>query len=185
MRPVRRDEILDYVTYTERRDAIRKEALLAKNARRVHVGDHLTFLFENRVTVRYQVQEMMRVEQIVKEADIQHELDTYNELLGGKGELGATLLIEIDDPKERKQKLREWKDLPKHVYALLESGERVRAWYDERQVGEDRLSSVQFLKFKTGGQVPVALGVDHASYTVEVPLTDAQRQALEEDLRDQ
>ena len=83
-----------------RRATIRPRVLAEKSRRRVHVGGLLTFLFENQDTVRYQVQEMMRIERIVKEADILHELATYNELLGGHGELGATLLIEIDGPRE-------------------------------------------------------------------------------------
>ena len=82
MRPVTRAEIVDYATYEDRRDAFRQEVLAAKEPRRVHVGDVFTLLFENQLTVRYQVQEMMRVERIVREADIQHEIDTYNELHG-------------------------------------------------------------------------------------------------------
>jgi hypothetical protein len=101
MQPVGRDSLLDYVTYEERRDAIRRQVFAVKALRRVHVAGVLTFLFENADTVRYQVQEMMRAERIVKEGDIAHELATYNELLGGPGELGATLLIEIEDPVER------------------------------------------------------------------------------------
>jgi hypothetical protein len=80
--------------------------------RRVHVGPHLTVLFENHETVRYQVQEMMLAERIVRETDVQHELDTYTELLGGPGELSATLLIEIEEPRERDEKLVRWLDLP-------------------------------------------------------------------------
>src|SRR5262245_17485851 len=157
MKPVERASLLDYVTYEERRDQIRAQVLAIKALRRVHVGGALTFLFENTDTVRYQVQEMVRVERIVKEADIAHELETYNELLGGAGELGCTLLIEIDDPAERAVKLSAWMELPWHCYAKLESGEKVYARFDERQLGEERLSSVQYLKFATGGRVPVSI----------------------------
>ena len=78
MRPVERHEIIDYATYEEQRNAIREQVLKVKESRRIHVGDHLTFLFENAETVRYQVQEMMRTEKMVKESDIQHEINTYN-----------------------------------------------------------------------------------------------------------
>lgn len=182
MEKVRRNEILDYVTYTEQRVEIRDEALAAKNARRVQVGDALTFLFENHTTVRYQILEMLRVEQIVKEAEIQHEIDTYNELLGVDGAVGCTLLIGIDDPAERDIKLRAWLDLPKHIHAELEDGSRVSATYDVRQVGEDRVSSVQFLHFPVGGTVPVAIVVDHPELTARTELSDAQRAALTADL---
>ena len=182
MQPVDRDSLLDYVTYEDRRDALRASVLAAKELRRIHVGGVLTFLFENTETIRYQVQEMMRVERIVKEADIQHELETYNELLGGQGELGCTLLIELDDPAERDVKLARWLDLPEHVYAETEDCERVRATFDPRQVGTDRVSSVQYLKFATGGRVPIAIGCDHPDLDVRTTLDEAQRAALAEDL---
>ena len=82
---VRREEILDYQTYAEQREAIRQRVLAIKQPRRVHVGEVLTFLFENTDTVRYQIQEMMRTEQIVKDSAIRHEIETYNERLGDTG----------------------------------------------------------------------------------------------------
>jgi hypothetical protein len=182
MRPVRRDEIVDYATYADGREAVRAHMLAVKAARRVHVGPWLTLLFENRETVRYQVQEMTLTERIVKEADIRHELETYNELLGGPGELGATLLIEIDDRAEREVKLRRWLDLLGHLYARLESGALVRPSFDPRQVGEDKLSSVHYVKFAVKGQVPLALGCDHPEIAAETTLTPEQRAALAEDL---
>ena len=103
MKPVARDEIIDWVTWTEQRPEARPQILAAKELRRILVDSCFTFLFENRDTVRYQVQEMLRVERIVKEADIVHELATYNELLGKEGELGATLLIGIDDEQQTEQ----------------------------------------------------------------------------------
>jgi hypothetical protein len=181
-RKVERREILDYQTYSEQRDGIRAAVLEQKKPRRVHVGGYLTFLFENHDTVRYQIQEMMRAEQIVKEEAIVHEIDTYNELLGEDGAIGGVLLIEIDDPAERAVKLKEWLPLVEHLYAELEDGTRVRATYDPRQVGEERLSSVQYLKFDTGGQVPVALGSDLPALTVQQELDAAQREALRADL---
>ncbi len=183
MRPVERAEILDFVTYGEARPGMLEEVMKLKSARRVHLGEHLTLLFENHETIRFQIQEMMRVEQIVKESDIRHEIQTYNELLGAPGELGATLLIEIEDPEERSVLLREWKSLPKHIFVELEDGEKVYATFDERQVGDDRLSSVQYLKFATSGRVPLALGSDHPLLRETTGLTSAQREALAEDLR--
>lgn len=182
MKPVERKEIIDYVTYEEGRDAIRDKILGEKAPRRVHIGEYLTLLFENHLTVLYQIQEMVRTERMVKEADIQHEIDTYNELLGGEGEFGCTLLIEIDDPAVRKVKLKEWWQLPERMYLLLEDGTRVRASFDERQRGDDRVSSVQYMKFNTGGRVPVAAGVDLPELQAETRLTEEQRQALREDL---
>jgi hypothetical protein len=184
MKPVERNELLDYVTYDERRDALRAAAMQAKGPRRVLVGEHLAFLFENRDTVRYQVQEMMRTERIIKEADIQHELDTYNELLGGDGELGCTLLIGIDDEAQRAEKLHAWLGLCDHLYAELDDGTRIRPTYDPRQVGEDRLSSVQYLVFAVGKTAPVAIGADMPGLEVRTDLDEAQRRALQSDLDD-
>ena len=182
MKPVTRDELVDWVTWTERRPAEIGAVLAAKAARRIHVGEHLTFLFENRTTVRYQVQEMIRVEKIVREADVVHELDTYNELLGGEGELGCTLLVEIDDPALRAAKLAAWTDLPERVYLALADGRRVRARVDDRQRTGSRLSTVQYLKFSTAGAVPVAVGCDHPEEAGETALSPEQRAALAEDL---
>ena len=182
MAKVRRDEILDYVTYAERRDELRAAIMAHKRPRRVHVGEELTLLFEDHDTVRYQILEMVRAEQLVKEADIQHELDTYNELLGPEGGLGCTLLIEIADPAVRDARLRELLTLPQHIHLELEGGARVTAEFDPRQVGEDRVSSVQFLGFDCRGAAPVAVVVDHPKLAARAALTDAQRAALKQDL---
>ncbi len=182
MRPVSRKELLDLGDYERARPQIRARVMALKAARRVHLGEVLTFLFENAETVRYQVQEMIRAERIVDEAAILHELETYNELLGRKGELGCVLLIEIDDPARRDAKLREWLLLPKHLYLVTASGRRVPATYDPRQVGAERLSSVQYLKFDLKGEAPVAAGSDLPGLTLEAALSPEQRAALEEDL---
>ena len=148
----------------------------------MHIGEYLTLLFENHLTMQYQIQEMVRTERMVKESDIQHEIDTYNEVLGGEGEFGCTLLIEIDDPAIRDVKLKEWWALPEKMYLLLEDGTRIWATFDERQRGDDRVSSVQYLKFNTGGRVPVAVGVGLPTLQSETELSPEQRRSLEEDL---
>ena len=182
MKPVSRADLVDYQSYDDMRQDFRRQAMAAKDARRVHVGPYLTFLFENTLTIRYQILEMMRTERIVRERDIQHELETYNAVLGGPGELGCTLLIEIDDPDERARRLTEWYELPKHVYARLEDGTKVRPTFDEAQRGDGRVSSVQYLKFPVGGRVPVAIGVDLPGLEVEAVLTVEQRATLAQDL---
>lgn len=182
MKTVRREDLVDYVSYQERRETERPRAMAEKQRRRIHVGPHLTFLFENADTMRYQIQEMMLAERLVREADIRHELETYNEVLGGPGELGATLLIEIESPAERDEKLRSWLDLPQRIYARLEDGSLIRPSFDPRQVSDGRLSAVHYLKFATSGRVPVSLGCDLPGMAVETPLDPQQRQALAEDL---
>ena len=182
MKPVERSELLDYVTYGEQRDAIRGSALRAKSVRRVLVGEYFTFLFENRETVLYQVQEMTRIEHIVKEEEIQHELDTYNELIHPAGTVGCTLMVGIDDEQLRDQKLQEWMGLNEHIYAKLPDGSLVRPTWDPRQVGDTRLSSVQYLSFALGPEAPVAIGIETPGIEAETQLSDAQRAALLADL---
>lgn len=182
MGKVQRSEIVDYQTYEETRERFREQVLAAKARRRIHVGDCFTFLFENPLTIRYQIQEMMRAEKIVKEKEILHEIETYNGLLGDEGRLGCTFLIEIDDPAERAVKLRRWLTLPEHIYARTEDGSKIRPQFDEAQRGSDRISSVQYLKFSVGGKVPVALGIDLPGLELEVQLTADQRAALVEDM---
>ena len=179
---VQRSDILDYETYGDARPEIRARVLQTKALRRIPVAEVLTFLFENHETIRYQILEMVRTERIVREADIAHEIRTYNELLGGPGELGCTLLICIDDPAERDVKLRAWLDLLGHLYVEVEGGAKVRATWDPRQVGDDRLSSVQYLKFPIGAGAPAAIGVDHPDLTARTALSAEQRAALASDL---
>lgn len=182
MKRVERHEIVDYETYTDQREQFRAEVMKIKASRRVHLGEYLTLLFENHATVRYQIQEMIRAERIVRESDIQHEIGTYNELLGKDGELGCTLLIEIEDPALRQRKLQDWLELPRKIHALLDDGTRIPATFDERQIGEHQLSSVQYLKFDTKGKVPTAVGVDLPGLSLQTLLNTDQRAALRADL---
>ena len=96
--------------------------------------------------------------------------------------MGCTLLIEIDDPDERDEKLTQWLELPKHLYLSLEDESRIRASFDERQIGDARLSSVQYIKFNTGGKTPVAIGSDLPLLKAETALKADQKKALTEDL---
>ena len=181
MRKVTREEIVDFMTWDDRRPTERPRILAMKEPRRLTAGP-ITVLVENTDTVRYQVQEMMRIERIVRDADIQHELNTYNELLGGDGTIGTVILIEIDDPDERRVKLKEWTALPEHIYLELADGTRIRGQFDGRQIEDGKLSSVQYVIFDVGGKVPVAMGSDMPSLDVRLDLSDAQRGALAEDL---
>jgi len=183
MELVRREEILDYVTYDEQRSKIRDKIMKIKEIRRINLGGILSFLFETRDTIRYQIQEMIRVERIVREEDILHEIKTYNEILGNPGELGCTLLIEIDDPFERDDKLKKWLDLPKYLFLKIKDGTKIMAKFDERQIGENRLSSVQYIKFNTKGKVPISIGSDFPLFKTETLLSSEQINALNEDLQ--
>jgi len=182
MRKVSREEVQKPAEYAAFREEFRRSVLQQKDKRRVHVGSFLTFLFENHDTVLYQIQEMLRAENTTSEPEIRHEMDTYNELLGDRGELGCTLLIEIDDAAKRAELLARWIDLPKTLYIETQSGARVPAHFDPRQVGDGRISSVHYLKFKVGDQVPLKVGSSHPEIAAETTLTPDQTAALVRDL---
>jgi hypothetical protein len=183
MRPVLRSQILDRERYERTRSFSQAAVMEIKRRRRIHVGSCLTFLFENTTTIWYQIQEMMRVERIDRESDIQHELATYNALLGGAGQLGCCLLIEIDDPVVRDRRLREWRALPAYVYLRCEGGATVRPTVDPAQIDEHRISAVQYLKFHLDDWRPLTLGCDLPGLIAETMLTREQRDALNDDLR--
>ncbi len=176
-----RSEILDYQTYEDAREAERASIFEVKRPRRIHLGDHLTFLFENHDTIRYQVQEILRAERIVRESAIREELDIYNSMLGGPGQLGCALLIEIEDEAKRRPLLEAWLGVQECLYAELADGTRIYAEFDPTQVGQDRLSAVQYLVF-TLPAGPVGLGSDFAALELVVDLDEAQQAALAADL---
>lgn len=184
-----RAEILSNPDFVKARPAREREAIAAAMVRRVGVGPNLTFLFENRVSVLWQIQEMCRVEHI-EGAAVQHEIDTYGALLPGPSDLSATLLIEYPEPAERDVMLRRLVGLHEHVF-LDVGGVRVAARFDGEQFNTERVSSVQFVRFPlTPSQRavffdlarPVALVVDHAAYAARVPLPAPCRGALAQDL---
>lgn len=194
MRPVERHELLELAAYEAVRERLRAEVLAVKQPRRVALGANMSLLFENRDTVRYQVQEMLRVERITGETEIGHELATYNELLAGDGELSATLLIEYAEAAERDVKLRALVGLEQGGIRLVVGKlPGVVAQFDQRQVDDERISAVHYLKFALGREARhlfrseglagnVRLVVDHPAYRSETVLMPAQVLALSSDL---
>ncbi len=160
-----------------------------KDRRRIRVGDHLTFLFENRETVRYQIQEMMRIERLVKPAEIAHEVKTYNELIPEPDELSATLLIEFETPELRAVWLRRLLGLEDHLWMETNGGERAQARFDTRQISTDRISSVQYVKFPLSHSQAERFAqgariiADHPAYSYTAELTTEQLQELSQDLK--
>jgi hypothetical protein len=178
---IERSDIVDYETYEDGRDESRKAALEAKRPRRVHLGDHLTFLFENEQTLIYQIQEIMLVERIAREADVAREIEVYNQMLGAPDQLCCVLLIEIEAEAHRKELLTAWLGLEANIYVRLADGSRVYATFDPEQVGDDRLSAVQYLLFDVT-EAPAAVGTDFPLLEDEVELTAVQQSALAADL---
>ena len=182
MRPIAVSEIKNLVEYELERETWRPLVMALKERRRIRVGDHLTFLFENRDTVRYQIQEMLRIERIVKPAEVAHEVETYNELIPAAGELSACLLIEYESAEERDIRLRELLGLENHIWL---AGAQAR--FDDRQISTDRISAVQYVKFpltpEQAAQFPsgAKLVVDHPHYQAERVLLLAELAELSVD----
>ena len=146
MNRVRRDEILNLGAYEEIRERFRAAVIAEKQHRRFQISDELSIVFENHTTVLFQIQEMLRTERITREAAIQHELDTYNELIPGPRELSATLFVEIADRDTRERRLVELAGL-EESFALDIDGEREPARNESRGVLPDRTTAVHYLKF--------------------------------------
>jgi hypothetical protein len=188
MQPVSVSEITNLAEYELERETWRPQVMALKDRRRIRVGGHLTFLFENHDTVRYQIQEMIRIERIVKPAEIAHEVETYNELIPAEGELSASLLIEYETPAERDLRLRELVGLENHIWLVVGDLAPVGARFDTRQISTDRLSSVQYLRFGLSPEHVACfpqgarLVVDHPAYREERLLSPAERSELSPDL---
>ncbi len=187
MDPLEIFEIRNIHDYELERKTLRPRMIALKDRRRVRLGDHLTFLFENRETVRYQVQEMMRIERIVEPEAVRHELDTYNELIPMRGQLSASLLIEYEEPAERDRRLRELLGLDQHVWIQVAALPPTRARFDTRQISTHRLSAVQYVKFpltpedRAHWSEGVRLFVNHQAYQAETRLTPEQLAELAAD----
>ena len=192
MEKIRFDEILDLVQYEKIRNEFRKEVVSMKKNRRLPIGDRMTLVFENRKTVLFQIQEMVRVERLVDERAIQHEIDTYNMLIPDKQELSATMLIEIQEAGKIKDVLDELVGLPKNCVFLRVGEQRHYASFDLDQSEEDRISAVQYIKFTLDDasekffadvRVPAEIVVDHPHYQHRAALAGAIRESLIDDLR--
>jgi len=184
-------EILDLTAYEKIRPEFVEKMIALKRPRRIAVGDRLTFIFENRDTVTFQIQEMTRAERTVDDAKIAEEVAVYNELVPDDHQLSATLMIEIPQLNRVRAELDRLVGIDEHV--LLHVGDQtVRATFDEKQFEEDRISAVQYIKFPLGeplakafcdSTTPVVLAVDHPNYREETKIDGASRESLIGDLR--
>jgi hypothetical protein len=190
MTPLTLADLPSLEAFEAERDAMRAAVIAHKADRRVALGDRLTLLFEDRETIRWQVLEMCRVEGVRDPAGVAEELAVYNELVPGPGELSATLFIEITDAPQIRPELDRLVGI--HECVALEIGEaRVPARFDPRQLDEDRISAVHYLRFAPSPAdgkrfadpaVPVSLRVDHPHYSAETVLAPAARASLSVDL---
>jgi uncharacterized protein DUF3501 len=189
---IERRSLMSLEAYARERPAFRARVMEHKRRRTVALGEHLRLIFEDELTMRYQVQEMLRVERIFEESGIQEELDAYNPLVPDGRNFKATLMLEYPDPDERRRELGRLKGIEREVWVEVEGQPRVRAIADEdleRENGE-KTSSVHFLRFDLAEPAAQALkrgaalslGVDHPQYRASVVLPAEVRNALVKDL---
>jgi uncharacterized protein DUF3501 len=186
MRRLTAADIKDLREYERERDAFRAEIIATKKKRRIPLGDIMTIVFENAATMRFQIQEMARAERMLRDEQIAHELETYNELIPADGELSGTLFIEITDPEALQYWLPRLVGIHDHLlFVVGDTSIRGEAEDVDRLTREDTTTTVHYLKFpftpeqqrafETG---PVRLVVDHPEYQADVTLTDDQRDEL-------
>ena len=190
---IARESLLTLEAYAKQRPVFRARAVEHKRRRTAHLGDHVTLLFEDELTIRYQVQEMLRIEKTFEEAGIQDELDAYNPLVPDGTNLKATMLIEYEDVDTRRDALAKLKGIEDRVWLRVGDAPPVFAIADEDldRETEQKTSSVHFLRFELTpamvaefkGNASVALGVDHPEYKAEIAsLPGLLREALKGDL---
>jgi hypothetical protein len=189
---IHRDSLLSLEAYAKQRSQFRAKVMQHKKRRTVHLGGNLTLQFEDELTVRYQVQEMLRIERIFEEEGIQHELDAYNPLVPDGANWKATMMIEYPDPDERRRMLGALKGIERRIWVQIGELKRVHAIADEdlERENEEKTSSVHFLRFELDtamrerlrGGAAVRIGVDHPHYRAEVELAPEVRAALASDL---
>lgn len=193
MEAIRREEIKDLTAYERMRPEFRKRIIALRRERRIAAGGRISVVFENRDTVLYQIQEMLRAERIVDEGAIQHELDTYNELLPKSRSLAGTLFIELTESERIREELEEFLGLDRgeHVWFELGGTERAPARFADGQSEEGRISSVHYVQFPFSSEgaaafrdpaLPVWFVVEHPNYRARVPVEGISRRSLLEDL---
>ena len=193
MEKLTRDDLFSLEKYAEVRKDFRSEVLAHKRDRRLPLGTNATLYFEDRLTMQYQIQEMLRIERIFEAAGINEELDAYNPLIPDGTNWKATFMVEFPDVEERKAMLSTLVGIENAVWMRVGDGEKIRPIADEDldRADEEKTSAVHFLRFELTdeqiselrGGATLSAGIDHDNYTVDVdPVPDNVRQSLLGDL---
>lgn len=192
MEPLTRDDLFSLEAYAKQRADFRARVLAHKRDRKVRVGEHVTLLFEDRLTIQYQIQEMLRTERIFEPEGIDAELAAYNPLIPDGCNLKCTMLIEYDDVEVRKRELVRLRNIEHDVQLVVEGRAPIRGIADEdlSRSNEEKTAAVHFLRFelapamaadfKRGGKI--LFRIEHLNYHAETRLSGAQREALAADL---
>lgn len=193
MQKLTRDDLFSLEQYAEERGSFRDRVLQHKRSRRLDLGTNAALYFEDRLTMQYQIQEMLRIEKIFEAAGINEELETYNALIPDGSNWKATFMIEFPEEEQRREMLTQLIGIEDRVYVQVIDFDRVYAIADEdlERSDQHKTSAVHFLRFELPKEQVTALkagatfvaGIDHANYQVEVsPVADTVRQSLLGDL---
>jgi hypothetical protein len=191
MRKLTPQDVLPLDDYLRVRDEMRRRIRAERARRRVAVGDRVSLHFENRDTVLFQIEEMIRVENIHDAAKIDEEVRVYNDLIPDENELRATFFVEITDRERIREDLDSLIGLETEGLYLVVDGERIAAEFEPGHAREDRISAVHFVRFVltpeqrrkiAEGEAPVQVIIDHPGYSAAATLSDDARAALAEDL---
>ena len=186
MPQITRESLMTLEAYAKARPQFRAKVMAHKKHRMLQLGTHLTLIFEDELTVRYQIQEMLRIEKTFEEAGIQDELDAYNPLIPDGTNLKATMMIEYEDPVVRKTELAKLKGIEDRVYVQVDGEPKAYAIADEdlERENDEKTSSVHFLRLELTRPMIDALrvglalgvGVDHPQYQAAIPAVGAATQ---------
>lgn len=186
-------EVIPHEEYERQREVFRAKIIALKQRRRLSIGPYITIVFENRETVQFQIQEMIRVERIFDPVKVQDELDVYNALLPAPGELSATLLIEITEDAMIKERLDQFMGLDHgDKVAIVADGEEVFGEFEGGRSHETKISAVHFVKFRPTTSMTkafadlsrtVTIRVQHGHYREESPVSGSMREEWLADLR--
>lgn len=192
MKKLSKNDLLSLEEYARDRNDFRARVMAHKTARRVPVGPNFTLYFEDRLTIQYQVQEMLRAERVFEQAGIEEELGAYNPLIPDGSNLKATAMFEFVDRDERQKRLAELVGVEHHVWAQVEGHDKIMAVANEdlERSTDEKTSAVHFLRFEFDEEMIAALksgaaltfGVDHELYLHETTIGEDSLTALVEDL---
>ncbi len=185
-------DLLSLEEYDSKRDSIKKELISHKKSRTINIGDNIVLIFEDYMTIKYQVQEMLRIEKIFNKKEIQEEIDAYNPLIPDGTNLKATMLIMFPDVEVRREMLFKLHDIENKVW--LSSGDKkIIAYADEDldRSTDEKTSAVHFLRFQLEqddiadfiSSSEVRIGVDHPEYSKEIVLDKTAKKSLQGDLK--
>ncbi|MDG2108096.1 MAG: DUF3501 family protein [Woeseiaceae bacterium] len=193
MRKIMREDLLSLEKYAEQRLAFRDRVMVHKKDRRLDLGTNAVLYFEDRLTMHYQIQEMLRIEKIFEADSINEELDAYNPLIPDGSNWKATFMIEFPEVEERKKMLSRLLGIESRVYVQVADFDRLFAVADEdiERSDDHKTSAVHFMRFELPSEqstalksgAPLIAGIDHENYMVEVrPVSEAVRASLINDL---